>query len=270
MRPVGAVSRILGFAVAVAALLSAATAQAAPEQNKAIVRTVRGTANFSTDRGANWRALKVGTALTQNSVVRTAPGSVVDLYLGDNGPLVRVTEDTTLGIDRLTIDRTGVDKVIETQLDLRNGRILGNVKKLAAASKYEVKTPQGVAGIRGTRYDIRSDGTIIVVEGQIVAVYIVNGQAYTATGNAGDILRPPTPGTPQVLVSPAPPTVITDINNQLNEGGRATGGGPGVAGTPGGVTPITIVTVDPIKEQLQEGDPFKLPELPETPVTAAD
>lgn len=266
MRPV---SRILGFAVAIAALLSAATAQAAPEQNKAIVRTVRGTANYSTDRGANWRALKVGTALTQNSVVRTAPGSIVDLFLGDNGPVVRVTEDTTLGIDRLTIDRTGVDKVIETQLDLRNGRILGNVKRLAAASKYEVKTPHGVAGIRGTRYDIRSDGTIVVAEGQIVAVYIVDGQAFTATGNAGDILRPPTPGTRQVLVSPAPPTVITEINTQLNEAG--TGAGPGAGpGTPGGLTPISIVTVEPIKEALQEGDPFKLPEFPETPVTVAD
>ena len=28
--------------------------------------------------------------------------------------------------------------------------------------------------------------------------------------------------------------------------------------------------VEPIKEALQEGDPFKLPEFPETPVTAAD
>jgi len=260
MRPVGAVSRILGFAVAVAALLSAATAQAAPEQNKAVVRAVRGSANFSTDRGANWKALKVGTSLNQNSVVRTAPGSNVDLYLGDNGPIVRVTEDTTLGIDRLTIDRTGVDKVIETQLDLRNGRILGDVKRLAAASKYEVKTPHGVAGIRGTRYDIRADGTVIVIEGQIVVVYIVDGQAYTATGNAGDTLRPPTPGTRQVLVSPTSPEVITEVNSQLGDAGR--GGGA----APTGPVPTIIVTINPIDEALQEGDPFKLPEIPETPV----
>src|SRR5688572_4466592 len=233
MTPVGAVSRALGFAVACAAfLMSASTTQAAPEQNKAVVRAVRGTANYSTDRGANWKALKVGTSLNQNSVIRTAPGSNVDLYMNENGPAVRVTENTTLGIDRLTIDRTGVDNVIETQLDLRNGRILGNVKRLAAASKYEVKTPHGVAGIRGTRYDIRSDGTVIVTEGQVVVVYIVDGQAYTATGNAGDTLRPPTPGTRQVLISPTPPNVITEINQQLDESGRGTAGG-GIAG--GGV-----------------------------------
>src|SRR5687768_3818620 len=216
MRPVGAVSRILGFAVAVAALLSAATAQAAPEQNKAIVRTVRGTANYSTDRGANWRALKVGTALTQNSVVRTAPGSMVDLFLGDNGPVVRVTEDTTLGIDRLTIDRTGVDKVIETQLDLRNGRILGDVKRLAAASKYEVKTPHGVAGIRGTRYDISADGTVKVVEGQVVVVYIVNGVASTATVNEGQMARPPVQGGGQVEVVAIPPAELAALRGEIN------------------------------------------------------
>ena len=258
MRPVGAVSRMLGFAVAVAALLSTATVQAAPEQNKAVVRTVRGSANYSTDRGANWRSLKVGTSLNQGSVVRTAPGSVVDLFLGDNGPVVRVMEDTTLGIDRLTVDRTGVDTVIETQLDLRNGRILGDVKRLAAASKYEVKTPHGVAGIRGTRYDIRADGTVIVTEGQVVVVYIVDGQAYTATGNAGDTLRPPTPGTRQVLTSPTPPSIISEVNSQLDEAGRSSRFGDAS-------TPTTIVTVEPINEALQKGDKFKIPEFEETP-----
>jgi hypothetical protein len=188
---------------------------------------------------------------------------MVDLFLGDNGPIVRVTEDTTLGIDRLTIDRTGVDKVIETQLDLRNGRILGEVKRLAAASKYEVKTPHGVAGIRGTRYDIRSDGTVIVTEGQVVVVYIVDGQAYTATANAGDTVRPPTPGTRQVLTSPTPPTVITDVNTQLDQAGR----GSRQFTTATGQT--AIVTVEPINEQPQGGDPFKLPEFEETPINGA-
>jgi hypothetical protein len=247
----------LGFAVACAAFLSAST-QAAPEQNKAVVRAVRGSANYSTDRGANWRTLKVGTSLNQNSVVRTAPGSTVDLYMNENGPAVRITENTTLGIDRLTIDRTGVDNVIETQLDLRNGRILGNVRKLAAASKYEVKTPQGVAGIRGTRYDISADGTVRVIEGQVVVVYIVNGVASTATVNAGQMSRPPVQGGGQVDVSPIPPTDITVVTSNLNDLQRNTERDV----PPAGEAPI-VVTVDPIKDGLVEGDPANL----ETPVS---
>ena len=103
MRPVGRLSRLLGMAVAVGVLVGI-TAQAAPVQNKAVVTAVRGTANYSQDRGANWKKLNVGAQLSQNSVIRTAPGSIVDLYLGENGPVVRVTEDTTVGIDRLTVD----------------------------------------------------------------------------------------------------------------------------------------------------------------------
>jgi hypothetical protein len=245
----------LGFALACAAFLSAGTAQAAPEQNKAVVRAVRGTANFSTDRGANWKALKVGTSLNQNSVIRTAPGSSVDLFMNENGPAVRVTENTTLGIDRLTIDRTGVDNVIETQLDLRNGRILGNVRKLAAASKYEVKTPQGVAGIRGTRYDISADGTVRVIEGQVVVVYIVNGVASTATVNAGQMARPPVQGGAQVELAPIPPGIMSDLNSQFADLDKNTG--KPTTTTILGQTPV-IVTVEPINDALVEGDPANL------------
>lgn len=250
MRPVGALSKFLGFALAVVAFASTASLQAAPQQNQAVVRAVRGTANYSTDAGANWRKLSVGAKLNQNSVIRTAPGSTVDLFLGDNGPVVRVTEATTMGIDRLTVDNTGVEKVIETQLDLRNGRILGNVKKLAQASRYEVKTPQGVAGIRGTRYDIRADGTVTVIEGTVIVVYVVGGQPIApVTVNQGQTVRPPTQQgqVPEVIV--ASPEVIRDIEQQLINADRGE--------TPVEGTPTVVIVVEP-KEALQEGDRSKI------------
>jgi ferric-dicitrate binding protein FerR (iron transport regulator) len=246
MRLVGGISKLLGVAVACAAFLSATSSQARP--NEAVVRGVRGTANYSGDRGANWKKLNVGMKLGQNSVIRTAPGSSVDLFLGDNGPVVRVTEDTTLGIDRLTVDQgAGNEKIIETQLDLRNGRILGNVKHLAAASKYEVKTPQGVAGIRGTRYDIRADGSVTVIDGQVVVVYIVNGQASTVTVNAGQTSTPPREagGAPPVVQTPI--EVIRADNQMIDQAGR----GGEIATTEG--VPTVILTVEPIKEHLNPG-----------------
>ena len=242
MRPVG-FSKVFGLALGVA-VLGMLSSQAAPVQNRAEVRAVRGTANYSTDRGANWKKLNVGTRLGEHSVVRTSPGSLVDLFLGDNGPVVRVTEDTTLGIDKLTSESMGTgDKVIETQLDLRSGRILGNVKKLAAASKNEVKTPMGVAGIRGTRYDIRADGTVAVTEGSVVVVYIVGGQATKVTVTAGNMVRPPTtPGAPVTPIA-LTPQQIADINNNI----------PPVGGVqrPSEVAP-SIVTVTPL-EEIQKG-----------------
>ena len=254
MRPVG-FSKVLGLALG-AAVLGLLSSQAAPVQNRAEVRAVRGTANYSTDRGANWKKLNVGTRLGERSVVRTSPGAQVDLFLGDNGPVVRVTEDTTLGIDKLTSETMGTgDKVIETQLDLRSGRILGNVKKLAAASKYEVKTPMGVAGIRGTRYDIRADGTVAVTEGMVRVVYIVGGQPTTVDVPAGYLVRPPTtPGAPVQPIA-LTPQQIAEIN----------GGIPGIGGRPQGELPPVILIIQP-QEELQKGDPVKnTPEIEATP-----
>jgi hypothetical protein len=246
----------MGFAVAVAAFVAATPVQAASEMNEAVVRGVRGTANYTTDRGANWRDLKVGTRLRQNSMIRTAPGAIVDLFLGDNGPVVRVTENTTLGIDRLTVDRAGVEKIIETQLDLRSGRILGHVKPMAAASKYEVKTPQGVAGIRGTRYDISADGRVSITDGEAICVYIVGGRSSTTTVRGGQTARPPTQAGGEPVMSALTPAEIAAINGQIDDASRPDG--------PVVTTQQSILTVTPILEQIQGGDRAKI----ETTVTS--
>ncbi len=240
----------MGFAVAVAAFVGSSHVQAAPEMNEALVRGVRGTANYSTDRGSNWKDLKVGVKLKQNSIIRTAPGATVDLFLNDNGPVVRVTENTTMGIDRLTIDRTGTDKVIETQLDLRAGRILGNVKHLAAASKYEVKTPQGVAGIRGTRYDISADGRVTLTQGDAVVVYVIGGKTSTGTVHAPGTIRPPTTAGGEPVFSALAPTEGKVIDNLISEAGQVVK--PPTTGQP------TISTITPILEQIQGGDRAKV------------
>jgi hypothetical protein len=262
MRPVGAISRIMGFAVAVAAFVGTAHVQAAAEMNEALVRGVRGTANYSTDRGSNWRDLKVGTRLKQNSIIRTAPGAIVDLFLNDNGPVVRVTENTTLGIDRLTIDRAGTEKIIETQLDLRAGRILGNVKHLAAASKYEVKTPQGVAGIRGTRYDISADGKVKITEGESLMVYVIGGRTSTGRVVGGQMISPPTTAGGEPIISAIPPAEISAIDSMIRDAGRD-------RGTITTQLPVLSV-VNPINEQIQAGDRAKTETLVDSFETISD
>jgi hypothetical protein len=140
--------------------------------------------------------LRAGT-IVQTS---TEQGSYVDLALGDaNAPVmsaspvafkpfipnsrlayqptaeqnvVRLWENTALGIDRLSAMQTGADTVTDTQLDLKAGHITGNVKKMSASSKYEVKLPNGVAGIRGTVYDLTSDGMVKVLVGSVVMAWV--------------------------------------------------------------------------------------------------
>ena len=175
--------------VACVAVLVGSMVVSQAAQGKAVVRKVQGAAEAS--QGGAWKALKGGEELAPGSVIRTANDSSVDLFLDQNGPLVRLVENTTLGLEKLNFENTGVDTVIETQLDLRSGRVVGTVKKLSATSKYEIKTPNGVAGIRGTEYAISADGTVKVLTGQVVVVYVkADGGVVTQVVNAGEKFNP--------------------------------------------------------------------------------
>src|SRR5207245_9448406 len=119
----------------------------------------------------------------------TTNGLRVQIQRHENGSVARRVEKTTLGIDKLNFTATGVDTVIETQLDLKSGRILGIVKKMAHDSKYEIKTPNGVAGIRGTEYDITATSVLRVVSGSMVMVYVKrDGTVVTQVVNTNEML----------------------------------------------------------------------------------
>src|SRR6266705_3145416 len=162
---------------------------------KARVIRKSGTARFTTGNGV-WQPVKVGDVFGSGTIIQTdqAKGSYVDLVLGDaNAPvassyaagpelapitatvasyqpkseqnIVRIWENSALGIDNLGSMQTGADTVTDTQLDLRAGHIFGTVKKMSASSKYEIKLPNGVAGIRGTCYDLWVTGLFRIGNG---------------------------------------------------------------------------------------------------------
>ncbi len=81
---------------------------------------------------------------------------------------IRMTSDTVLAIDKLTVSDTGVDTVSDTELDLRQGRIYCSVKKLSGASQYLIKIPNGIAGVRGTLFVIDASGYVGVLKNSVV------------------------------------------------------------------------------------------------------
>jgi hypothetical protein len=229
------------------ALAFAFSVVAETKQVTAKVTRVKGSARFSTDN-TTWQALKVGQTLTGGAVIQTAANSHVDLVLGPETPIVRaprvgeyltyaplgqqdtlrVYEDSVLALDKLTATKTGADEVKETQLDLRSGTIFGNVKRLSGASKYEVKVPNGVAGIRGTVYMINAQGVLSVLDGSVVLAYVgPGGSVITQVVNAGWQFDP---ATGQL-------TPISDFRRkEMVEAAKQAGIGPN--------TPPTTYTVD--------------------------
>jgi hypothetical protein len=209
MKQRGSFSMIAACLLALIGALAVSSAQAV-EAGKAVVRAIRGQAQFA--EGGNWLPLRVGQILRPGSAVRTANDSQVDLFMDQSGPVVRLAENTTLGIDKLNFEATGVDTVIETQLDLKSGRILGIVKKMAATSKYEIKTPNGVAGIRGTEYDVSATGVVRVVSGSMVVVYVKSdGTVITQVVNAGEMFVPS-----DAAVKPIPADELSQLIGEVN------------------------------------------------------
>lgn len=189
------------------AMVASAVAQQMSQSAAKVVR-IKGSARYA-DASNVWQPLKVGDVLKAGYIVQTAADSRVDLVLGDKDAtakevkwgqttsyigagavgsggaggagekdphskrdFVRLSENSVLAIEKLLIADTGTDKIREVQLDLRAGRAFGMVKKLNGASKYEVKIPNAVAGIRGTIYTISADSKVLdVLVGSVVVAY---------------------------------------------------------------------------------------------------
>jgi hypothetical protein len=194
MKPVGSFSKLAACGAVLAALFVVSSAQAAT--GTAVVRAVSGTASYAEQPG-DWRPLRQGQVLTPGTVLRTGIDSKVRLFLDDNGPDVSLLDSTTLGLDRLHIERTGADTVIETRLNLTTGTIQGLVRRLTPASRYEVVTPNTVVGVGRTtgptHYEISANGVTHVESGQMVVVYTnpATGQMSTHTVSAGQTFIPP-------------------------------------------------------------------------------
>ena len=166
------------------AMVSSLAAQTVTQVSAKVVR-VKGNARYNIAGGA-WQPLKFGNELNAGAIIETAAHSQVDLLLGEGAPvggpvpslpgmanyqptaqqnMVRMTENSRLALDKLTSTKTGRDVVTDTEMDLQAGRIFGTVKKLSAASKYEVKLPSGVAAIRGSDYEFDAAGVVKMLTG---------------------------------------------------------------------------------------------------------
>lgn len=175
------------------------------------------------------KSVVVGMELRSGDTITTDRGSTVDLWLGLNGDALRVEPESSLRLDTLEINNPA-ERTFTTSMSLGKGGVVGNVAgKISLASKYEVKTASGVAGIRGTIYSLRTDGTLVVARGSVTFNFVINGQNRTVRVEAGQQFKPgdaaPTPAPPQLLA------VVTEAAASL---GQSTG----IVSTDGGTVTV--------------------------------
>lgn len=136
------------------------------EPGSAKVQAIKaGSAQYSED-GVAFNPLQVGAVLQEGATIKTDSLGVVDLNLGKNGPWLRLTPATTLALTMLGVDKGAGETIIDTELGLSTGCVLGEVKKMSASSRYEVKTPVGSAQIHAGKYQLCATGRLIVEEGE--------------------------------------------------------------------------------------------------------
>jgi hypothetical protein len=153
--------------------------------------------------GGPFGPVAIGTKLEEGDEIKTAAGSHVDIDMGGNVGLVQVAPNSTFKITTNRTTDTPADKITETEVNLKSGAMYFKVNKLAKGSRYEITTPKGIAGIRGTSGYLTADGQLTIGDGMAGIAYPNNGGVDTFIVHAGETVgpndRPPHPAPGQIL-----------------------------------------------------------------------
>jgi hypothetical protein len=145
--------RVVLIAFAILGLLSTGLV-AAEAKRIASVAELKGTVEVKADKG-KWMPATVGMVLNQGDTVRTKAESLAILNLDGNAQTakVEVRENSQLQLAELLENKAEAKQT--TLLDLSIGKILIRAKKLhSQTSRFEVKTPTSIVGVRGTTFSV--------------------------------------------------------------------------------------------------------------------
>jgi hypothetical protein len=165
-------------------------------ENDVLVTAIGGNVTYSSGGGA-FVPIAVGTHLHKGDVIKTGASSHADLEVGHNIGVIQVTPETTFGITEATVTDTPADTVSASEFDLSTGAIYAKINKLSKASRYEIRTPKGIAGVRGTTIFLTSNGDLTVGEGTAGIAYFGGGAFVLHDGQTvspGDNAPHPAPG----------------------------------------------------------------------------
>ena len=261
---------VIGVVAVAGASLSAMAAA-----GSAKVEAIRSGGGSYTVDGATWYTLQAGTVLPQGASLKTDAAGLVDLDLGDNGPGVRVSPDTTLELTTLQVTEGAGERMATTELGLPQGKIVAVVRKLSSSSKWEVKTPVSTCGIRGSRCAVTSRGELAVTEGSGYVRYVAPGATEPTNFDVlgGYMFDPALNNNRGGVIE-----ILPSINLEIQEAARglqelaSVGGG----GAPSGWAPSPVWTM-PGRGGLVPagaggaGTPWSLPYVfePSTPIMAS-
>ena len=142
--------------VVIAGMMSLSVNGWSQEVRRAVIDEIKGVVDVRIG-GGDWRTAELGMMLYEKDEIRTARGAFAKLFLDNRGATgqIEIEEDSLLRINTIQIDPATGDKI--TYLDLAIGKVLVQAEKLQGDSKFEVRTPNASAGVRGTVFEVTVD-----------------------------------------------------------------------------------------------------------------
>jgi hypothetical protein len=120
----------------------------ASARRQVVVLLTEGQCLYAED-GAKFHALQFRDVLFEGAAIRTGQGSWCDLFFRRTGTTVRVAPESQMRIVKLSEESENGVPMVDTRLELRNGRIFTVVRALAPGSTLEISDLAGHSVIEG-------------------------------------------------------------------------------------------------------------------------
>ena len=123
--------------------------------DRAKVIKITGSAQFQKAGTAEWSTLQIGTALTEGDSVKTGEASEIIMELAGAKKTAEIVVRKNSQFVFKTFQHEEDSRIDTTLLDVSLGAVLVKAEKLTGTSKFEVKTPTSIVGIRGTTFEVK-------------------------------------------------------------------------------------------------------------------
>lgn len=155
--------------------------------------TVKGDVSYKLAGSTTYVKLAPGTTLPQGSTIKTAPGSLaIVVFASGSTATVRPASEVVVNFDQKPFSGpipVGAEpSVSKTQIHIVDGSVISKVAKLKKGSEFNITSPVGAAGVRGTILEVKyssSTGAMTVVCAEGAAVVVQNSDGTTTAVVAG-------------------------------------------------------------------------------------
>lgn len=142
------------FILIISLMISVPVVGFAAEMNKAKVLEIKGEAKFMKAGAGNWEMLKEGMTLTEGDALKTGDASQVILELTGAAKTAEITVRQNSEFVFEAFQHDAASMTDKTLLNVDTGGVLVKAEKLIGESKFQVKTPTSIVGIRGTTFEV--------------------------------------------------------------------------------------------------------------------